>query len=378
MFISHYRQAILAGVLACASSVSAAVIDVQAVAKPSAGLIRLGDIAHIDDADPQLQRELQAVSLGPAPAPGRKLRITQQGIRERLLAHGVNLTEIEFAGQSLIILEGPSHEVAKPKTPNTSGISNPIAVRPWVASPMQRTQAEKAIQTAFHRQFQSGSTDIGPLKLKVVIAERDVAILTHTPTELIQFVEPGLEWGGPQTLTAQFPQADGKTQIVRMQAWINETPQIVTVKHAVPKGQVLRNDDLITMPAQDGQTGLGRSEDLIGQEAARALRPGAPLQPTDLTKTLLVRNNDLVTVRVRARGLSVSRILRAIAGGGEGDVINLVAMENPREKVQARVTGWHEAEIVTPGGERATTPAESSSRTFPASAEPLKFRGDGK
>lgn len=364
-----HRCLLFAVVAASSACAHAAVIDVQAKAKPINGLIRLGDIARIDDADPQLARQLAAVTLGPGPAQGRKLRISQQTIRERLIAHGINLTDVEFAGQGLIVIEGPS-EAVQSKTAK----SNPIAVRTWTPTTHQKSHAEKNVQTAFHRQFQGDGSDVGPLKLTVEISERDVLLLGKVEPESIQFVEPGLEWGGPQTLTAQFPSADGATHVVRMQAWLNESPQIITVKHAIPKGQMLRDDDLVKKPAADGETGIEHPEKLIGREATKTLRPGAPLQHGDVARTPLVRNNDLVTVRVKTRGLSVSRVFRAQTSGADGDIVNLVALEDQREKVQALVTGWHEAEIVGTTAERSG-PADEPRRAFPAAEEPLRFRG---
>ncbi|MFO0917587.1 MAG: hypothetical protein U0872_04645 [Planctomycetaceae bacterium] len=43
----------------------------------------------------------------------------------------------------------------------------------------------------------------------------------------------------------------------------------------------------------------------------------------------------------------MSRTFRcALANGAENDVVYFTALDNPREKVQARVIGWHEAEII--------------------------------
>ncbi len=372
------KAACVAWGLACAP-VSAAVIDVQSAGRTVEGLIRLGDVARIDDADPQLSRQLSAVTLGPAPAPGRKLRISQQMIRDRLLVHGINLTDVEFAGQSFVILESPAAPVETPAPKPAPVAAKPVAVRPWAPSTPQKAQAVKHVQTAFHRQYQSGSSDIGPLRLAVEIADKDVLSLTHIDPDRIHFAEAGLEWGGPQTLTARIPAADGATQVIRMQAWLNETPNIITVKHAIPKGQVLTEADLVTKPAAEGETGIELAQQLVGREATKPLRPGTALQHGDVADRQLVRNNDLVTVRAKARGLTVSRVFKAQSGGAAGEVINLVALEDPREKVQAVVTGWHEAEIASPDAVReapSDQPAQFPTRRSLSSAmEPSRSGG---
>ncbi len=333
----------------CNVRVDAALIDVQTSAKVTAGLIRLSDLAQVDDANPQVQRQLEAVSLGPAPAPGRKLRITQQMIRQRLLAQGINLSEIEFTGQSVVVIEGPAESKSEQKSPSpTRSTAKPIAVRPLPVSPSLRKKADDVLQQAFHRQYHSAGSSVGPLKLTVEIPDDDIPSLLEVKPQRVRFVEPGLEWGGPQTLTAQFSQDDGTTRVVRVQAWLNETPHILTVKHTVPKGKVLKESDLDLVAAKHGESGLETGHELIGQEATRDLRPGQAIHSRDVAKAPLVRSNDLVTVKVRSPGLTVSRVFRATNNGGAGEVVNLVALENPQEKVQATVTGWHEAEMITP------------------------------
>jgi flagella basal body P-ring formation protein FlgA len=334
--------------------VEAAVIDVRPSGRVGGGVIRLADVAEISDADPLVQRQLQAVTLGPVPPAGRKVRLTQQTIRERLLAHGVNLTEIEFTGQSVVLIETPaeprslSTPAASPPNVVPPAVARPIPVRPLPVSSGMRSKAERIVQSAFHRQYHAAANDVGPLSLVVDIPDEDVPYLLRAEPHHLRFVEAGLEWGGPQTLTLRIAETEGATRVVRLQAWLNETPQIVTVKHTVPKGQVLKESDLTRIPADAGVTGLQDESLVVGQEAARDLRPGQPLQSRDVNKVPLVRTNDLVTVRVRSPGLTVSRVFRATSSGAAGDVVNLVALEDPREKIQAAVTGWHEAEMEFP------------------------------
>lgn len=345
-----------------AAPCDAAVIDVRSSATVSSGLVRLGDVADVDDADPKEQMQLEAVSLGPAPAPGKKLRVTQQAIRQRLLSHGVNLTEIEFTGQSVVMVESPD-EAKTPQILKTSAPAlKPVPVRPFAISSHQRKKAEQTIHQAFHRHYKLSSSDIGSLNLVVEIPDHDLPTLVNVDADIVRFVEPGLTYGGPQTLTAQFPRTDGSTQIVRMQAWLNEAPQILAVKHTVRKGEILKESDLIHKPAKTGETGFEHPHAVIGQEATKTLQPGASLQAGDTKRIPLVRSNDLITVKSRTPGLTVSRLFRATGSGAEGEIINCVALEDSRDKVQARVTGWHEAEIASPGASSSSPESRMESR----------------
>lgn len=383
-FVTLMAMACRAGALATVAlsglTAAAAVIDVRSAAQATGGLIRLGDVASVLDADPETERQLSGVSLGPAPAPGRKTRITQQTIRERLLAHGMNLTEIEFTGQGVVLVETP----AEPKTPSSpaaassrASAAKPVAVRPFYVSPALRKKAEEVLQTAFHRQYHAATSDVGPLKLTVTIPDDDVPHLVRVEPHQVRFVETGLEWGGPQRLTAQVIEPEGATRVIRLEAWLNESPQILTVKHTVSKGQILQEGDVAVMPAKGTETGLTSHHEVIGLEATRDLHPGQPLQSRDVNKVPLVRTNDLVTVRVRMPGLVVSRIFRAQGSGAEGETVSLVALEDSRERVLARVTGWHEAEIETPGVGESTGGPQSAPREARRVPSPDDRRGGG-
>lgn len=344
--------------LACwlAATLDAAVIDVKSIGPAKSGLIRLSDIADIDAADPQLQRQLAAVTLGPAPAAGRKMRITQQTIRQRLLAQGINLTDIEFTGQSVVLIESPAEAKTAPQPKSPAPAAKPVAVRPFAIGPSQRKKAEQVVQDAFHRQYKSAGSNVGALKLILEISDRDVPVLMSVDPEIVRFVEDGLEWGGPQALTAQFPSGEGATQIVRVQAWLNETPQVISLKHVVLKGQVIKDSDLVKISTKAGETGIQEVHAVIGQEAARTLHPGKPLQPGDTIRVPLIRNNDVVTVKFHTPGLKVTRLFRAHGSGAAGEIVNCSALDDPREKLPVRVTGWHEAEIVSPENDAGETP----------------------
>jgi flagella basal body P-ring formation protein FlgA len=335
-------------------AVRAGVIDVHPSAKVSSGVVRLGDVADIAEDDPETAERLEAITLGPVPGPGRKLRITQQTIRRRLLAYGVNLSQIEFAGQSLVVVESDS-EPAPAQLPATDATpALPITPPPLTISEMQRRKAEDWVQQAFRQQYHTADDALGPLDLRVRIADDDIPLILDLAPQRLRFAERGLELGGPQSLTLIVPGTDGETTFLRLEAWLSEAPQILTVAHTVPKGQVLTPEDVVEMPAKDGQAGLQLRQDVIGQEAARDLRPGQPLHSRDITKIPLVRNNDLVTVRVRSAGLTVSRVFRSSGSGARGEIVTLVALEDPREKLQATVTGWHEAEVGGDVAEPAT------------------------
>lgn len=351
-------------ILGTYGAANAAVIDLQATGQAKTGIIHVYDVAKVDDVDLKTQRQLELVSLGPAPAEGKRVRLTQQMIRQRLLACGCNLSEIEFTGQSVVMVVGPEEEV-ETKSTKQALESKLTPTPPVTINPTLRKRAEETVQRAFHRQYQSAASDVGPLKLTVEFADEDIPSLLDANPQMMEFVETGLHWGGPQKLTAHFPLADGSTRVVSMQAWLNDVPQILTVKHTIPRGKVIEESDLTLIAAKNGEAGLDQPRHVVGQEATHDLRPGHPLQSRDVSSVPLIRTNDMVTVKVRSPGLTVSRLCRATSNGAAGEIVNLVSLENPSEKVQATVTGWHEAEVViSSSGDVRPEPQPAPARSF--------------
>ncbi|MFO0917586.1 MAG: hypothetical protein U0872_04640 [Planctomycetaceae bacterium] len=211
-------------------------------------------MADILDSDPQVQRRLEEVTLGPAPSPGRKTKITQQMIRERLLAQGINLTEIEFTGKSMLLLQSSEEAPAKPAPVPSAAVARTTAFR-HSSNPTARRKAEEIVQAAFQQHYHHAESKTSPLTLSVEIADEDLDAILRSSPQSLQFSEQGLRRGGPQTLTAHVTEATGNRREIRMQVWLNDMPQIMTVKYTVPKGKVLEESDLVRMPAKHGQTG---------------------------------------------------------------------------------------------------------------------------
>lgn len=90
--------ALLAGNL----SAEAAEIQFKAQADVRGSLVLLGDIANIQDLDPQKVETLRRIELFPSPARGRVRTLRNVEIRQLLQLHGVSTAEHRFAGAELI------------------------------------------------------------------------------------------------------------------------------------------------------------------------------------------------------------------------------------------------------------------------------------
>lgn len=349
--------AVLTGWLAAPPAAGAVVRLKDRVESPGP-LIRLADVAEISDSDPQVVARLGAIAL--QPATGKSVRVDFDLVRSRLIAHGVNLAEIEFVG--------PTSVATAPEKKPVAPIS--LRVTPVAATgPAPQERAQTIVREAFARRFQSqAQTEDVEYSLTVRIRDEDLPRILETPAGAIRFQERSLVEGGPQPLTLSIAAtSDAAPHQIRVAAWLERQPRILTVRHPLPKDYVLQPQDLQWKKLTAGETGISSLAEAVGRATRRSIRPGDTLQPADLTVVALVRGGDIVSVRVATPGVVVRRQFKAMTGGGLDEIVNLVALDDPRERVQARVTGFHEAVLVS------ASVGGSQSR---AAAGPVQFASD--
>lgn len=373
------------GLLLCLgweSWVSAAVIELlDRATVEAATVIRLKDVARVADSDADRRARLEDIILSPAPPAGRTTRLTYDDIRGRLLAHGVNLIDIEMRGRSDVLVaglaSGQSKASAQQETNPLRETKSRIVVEPPPLSPpriseVEHRRANELLEWAFRRDYQPLTVSPEALLVRCECQRNDVPKVLATSRELIRFNQPQLSAGGPHAISAWWPLPDGQHEIIPVQVWLNTAPQVLALKHSVPKGYVLHEQDLVWMTVKEHVAGLTHLADVVGKETTRALRPGQPLQAGDLAAAALVRAGDIVTVSVRRPGMVVRRHFKAVTAGGLHETVTLTPLDDPRVKVQAVVTGYHEATL---GAVPLDAPTPHPSAT--ADRVPLSAVGQG-
>lgn len=336
-----------------AGPVDGAVVRLKERIEPEGALLRLADVAEISDPDPAVVARLGAVTL--MPANGKTVRVDFDLIRSRLIAHGVNLAEIEFTGQNIVTVSASTVVETRIITPRTPPeIPQP---KPAPVSPSQQERAQTIIREAFERRFRNAHTGDIDFILTTRVRDEDVARLATVPPSAIRFAERSLIEGGPQPLTLAIADPSGTQQEYRVAAWLERKARVLTVRHVLPKDHILQPQDLQWKPAKDGEAGIAALADAVGRATSRTVKPGETLQVADLSVVALVRGGDIVSVQVKAPGIVVRRQFKAMGAGGLDEVVTLVALDDPRERIQARVTAFHEAEMIAPSRAGSPRPA---------------------
>jgi flagella basal body P-ring formation protein FlgA len=335
---------------------SAAVIDVrEKVAVAPGTLLRLKDVAQITESDPLRAAALAEITLGPAPSEGRSQRVTFEDVRSRLLFHGINLAEIELRGQRVTTVTTSATPAPSPRvTVREPQPKAPASPKP--TTKLQQQQADQLLQSAVQRAVRLSSTESLPVRVTCTCDAEDVPLILATSAERIQFAEPQLQVGPPQSITAHWQTTDGNYQTAVVQVAVDLAPRRLAVRHPVPAGYPLQPDDLEWVTGEVDAQAITHLADAVGKETRRTLRTGQHLTADMLTTTPLVRSNDIVTVQVRRPGVTVRRMFKAQGTGGLHETIMLVAVDDPRLRVKGVVTGFHEATIV----EQSTGPTAAA------------------
>lgn len=330
------------------SPTNAAIIDIRSQATlTNQSVVQLQDIATVSDVNPTVVQELNGIMLMPAPAPGRSLRFSYDDLRSRLQAHGVSLISHEIRGASATEIRSaiPAPVVNQVvATPNT-----PVRIRPESQvvdpGPKDVAKANEVVRTAFRRAFRTEPWEARGIEIACTVDPADAHRLSLVDAALIRFRTAGLQVGTPQNVDVYWEDPQTEPQQAVVVVSLAQKPLTLAMKVSLPTGAILRPEDLEWVPAEGGQAGLNRVADAVGMELVRPLKAGHRLTKADIATVPLIKANDLVTVLVKRPGVTVSRRFKALSSGALGETVNLVAVDDPRLRVQATVSRYHEAII---------------------------------
>jgi flagellar basal body P-ring formation protein FlgA len=401
--------ATVVGVLFPTVDARAALVRIRSEARLTRPLIRLGDIAEVAAETPAEQARLEGLAIAPAPAAGRAIRLEFADVRSRLEALGVDLSGTEFTGASTTIVTTPEAAPVptKPRQPapkvDVPQIIPPKAPAPKPAvrkepapkapapipvpkpSPPVTDQQARRLEEVFAkevlRKLASQSPPVREVDVAVVLDRANLDSLASMATSLITgtgsilVASTTTEQTPPGDETPETPEFEfhcrspkGETCAVRPVCRLTPWPRVVQLKGTVPRGAVLRAEDLVERPVSpdrhDPETHPTGTQELIGRETTRVLRGGETIRRGDVREVPLVRRGELVTVHSRRAGITVRMEARSMDEGSVGQSVTVVALDG-KNKYVTRVVGYHEVEV---GG--TATPVQREVASKPVNTPP--------
>jgi len=151
-----------------------------------------------------------------------------------------------------------------------------------------------------------------------------------------------------------------------------ETIEAAVLARNVERSEVLKSSDVVVErrpKAEVGQDAASRDR-AVGMQARRQLRAGQALKAADLAKPDLVTRDQNVTLIYEAPGLYLTVRGKALEGGTEGDVVNVMNLQSKRT-VSGVVTGRGQVSITVATPRPAQTSETTSSLGAAQPAAPV-------
>ena len=150
-----------------------------------------------------------------------------------------------------------------------------------------------------------------------------------------------------------------------------ETVEAAVLARGVERNEVLKASDVIIERRPKAEVGndLASRDRAVGMQSRRQLRAGQALKTADLAKPDLVVRDQAVTLVYESAGLYLTIRGKALEGGTEGDVVNVLNLQSKRT-VSGVVVGRGQVAVAVPGPRlapvsEAPAPAKTSEVAAP-------------
>jgi len=138
-----------------------------------------------------------------------------------------------------------------------------------------------------------------------------------------------------------------------------ETVEAAVLTRNVERGDMLKASDVVAERRPKAEVGndAAARDSAVGMQARRQLRAGQALKAADLVKPDLVTRDQSVTLIYDAAGLYLTMRGKALDGGTEGDVVNVLNLQSKRT-VSGVISGRGQVTISLATPRYAPPPAE--------------------
>lgn len=160
-------------------------------------------------------------------------------------------------------------------------------------------------------------------------------------------------------------QMPGGRAPIRLSGSAAVTVEVATVAHAVERGAILKDADIVFERRPRMRVGddvITDRADAVGLAARISLQPGQPLRAAQLMKPELIKRNEQVTLVYQVPGIMLTVRGKAKEAGALGDVV-AVLNEQSKRVVQGIVVGPGQVSINMPARQVAKNYAVPSPAT---------------
>ncbi len=310
----------------------ATVIRLRDKVTASSTLITLEDVAEISETDENTAIELKRLTLAPAPAMGRSVRINIDRIRRELTLRGIDQSKITFRGSSKALVVHERQNLKSHYSPQGTEIN----------------KMQKLLISSIRNYIQTRNPQLNSIHVEVSAKQSQLIVSQYDFINSIKVLGGQAPWTGMQRFQIQFVDRQNRIQNVPLICNVSIKQQALALKLGLPRGKVIREGDLVWIEPDNlpnSKPVFSNPEDVVGTETIKNIRAQTPIHPEDIRQLPLVKRNDIVAVTARIGGVVVRRYCRSHDEGAKGQFVTLTPVDG-KAKVTARVSGFREAEIV--------------------------------
>ncbi len=321
-------------VLCCAPDADAGNIRIRPGALIDHDQIRLADVAVIEGFTADQLSELQELAIADAPAFGQSKLITLNDIRSKLAGAGVNMAVVCLKGASRCVVRRPTEMPSEQDAPQDASA--------------RKTEGEQSLRAQIQRFVDRRLAQYGG-QAEVNFRWTPASLLALSGPAYTFEIEPrsNRKLGTFELLvTIQHGSAEHQIQKVAVEVALKK--DVIVAINPISRGQTITRADVMTEQRSFKQLehiGMTKPATVIGQEAKRDIRMGDMVKAGDIKSKVLVKGNDLVSIRSVRNGIAVESTGEALADGTLGDSIE-VRNEGSEETFWVQVTGLRQAEAL--------------------------------
>jgi len=347
--------AVAALLAACVPAAAAVKIELQAEAVVTGSVVRLGDLALVDAGE--AGAALRSLIICPSPSLGRTSDIAADRVRDRLSAL-LGAEPLEVTGTAVCRIRHASQAAPTPTSGDAAAAQATLEteIRRFVLARVSRPAREVRLEfNPRDRELLALAADHYLFKVHSSVSEFDA---------------------GAATVRADVCERASPARVVQsphVRLGVVLVDDIVVAARDIRAGDVLAEGHLRLEQRElrDPPRGLLLRElsGAIGATARSPIAAGQIVRCEDLTKTLLVRRGDALTVHARGLGFSVKTVCRALESGEHGATV-AVQGQDGSSKFYATVIGPKAVELrtrATPTQDSASPHADSPPNSSPAS-----------
>jgi flagella basal body P-ring formation protein FlgA len=309
-------------------------LRLRSQATTSSDAVTLGDVLVFDQADEQLVEQIASQPVVAEPGAQMPAVVSHEQVRRRLHELGLNLSQVLLGGalKCEVICSGRdwpgSDQSRRSDAAVTPGHDRPASERTLAEVLRAYVQAELA------GVGQASGLPVGTVELQFERAGQEFLRLTSPPWEF-HISGSGRQKLGPREFQVTI-RRDGQVQRrvqVFAQVWL--VRPVVVARRPLGLGQSVRREDVgleTRVFEQDANLGLGRVEEVIGQQIRRFVPASEMIQPDAIKMVDLVVRSRPVTVVGEGPSVQVRLTGVALDSGGYGDTVRVRMGDARRER----------------------------------------------